>query len=130
MEVEIEAEVEVSCSGAEDEGGTGVDVACFFLCFFREDSLPLAEERFGEPGRLSDMLLAAEEVLLGRLVGVLVPLVVEPEGGLADAEAVLSLSEEAALRSSSFLRSSSLRRSASEPDDSLCPALIFEDSRE
>ncbi len=55
-------------SGAEDggalagdmgrDGGLRVDdwgwedVACCFLCFFREDSLPLASDRLGEPGRL------------------------------------------------------------------------------
>ena len=55
-------------SGADDEGGragdmgregTGEDVPdgwedepCFFLCFLRDDSVPLASERLGEPGRL------------------------------------------------------------------------------
>jgi hypothetical protein len=59
----------VPAAGAEDDRagdigleGAGVDVpvgwddetTCFFLCFFRLDSLPLVSDadRFGEPGRL------------------------------------------------------------------------------
>lgn len=62
----------VGC-GAEDEGGSGgefdreggcsvfwvgadgcddVVSGCFFFCFLREDSLPLASELSGDPGRL------------------------------------------------------------------------------
>ena len=60
-------------------------LAFFFFFFGCEDSLPLTSERFGEPPRL--MLLAsatrcvASRCLLGRLLGVLLPLVEEPEGG-------------------------------------------------
>ena len=40
-----------------DGGGLGWDAAAplRFMYFFREDSLPLASERLGDPGRLSDL---------------------------------------------------------------------------
>ena len=92
----------------------------FFLSFFLEDSLPLASERLGEPGRFSEV----EEMerwdrsgcLLGRPEGVLVPREEAPDGGLA-----LSFGEGTSFFSSaSFLICSSFRRSASVSDDSLC----------
>ena len=96
------------------------DVPFFFLSFLGEDSLPLASERLGEPGRFNE----AEDLvggfrsggLGGRRVGVLVPLEEAPDGGLP-----LSFSEGMFFFSSaSFLICSSLRRSASVSDDSLC----------
>lgn len=125
-------------SGAEDDGGragdmgpdgTGVDVPdgwedepCFFLCFLREDSVPLASERLGEPGRfraLVDAFLRGSGAF-NLLDGVLVPFVEAPEIILlASFDFRLSLSE-AAFLSSSFLRSSSFRRSVSVSSDSLC----------
>ncbi len=112
--------------------GTGVDVPdvpdgcedepCFFLCFLREDSVPLASERLGEPGRFSalvDAFLRGSEAF-GLVEGVLVPFVEAPEGTLlASLDFRLSLSE-AAFFSPSFLRSSSFRRSVSVSSDSLC----------
>ena len=86
------------------EGGPlGVDtpvwrldgLACFFLCFLREDSLPLASEMLGEPGRFTELeetnLWLESRDLLGRFEGVLVPLVELPELGLAGL--TLSLSD-------------------------------------
>lgn len=74
------------------EGGPlGVDtpvwrldgLACFFLCFLREDSLPLASEILGEPGRFRELeetdLWLESRGLLGRFEGVFVPLVELPE---------------------------------------------------
>jgi len=108
-----------------DGGPLGVDMPvlsledspCFFLGFLREDSLPLASERFGEPGRLRELedavRLRGSGSLLGRFEGVLVPFEEEPE-------LVLSLDLSAALFSSaSFLSCSSFRRSASVSDESL-----------
>ena len=113
------------------EGGPlGVDMPVagferlyFFLCFLRDDSLPLASERLGEPGRLRDVedtvRLRGSGCLAGRDEGVFVPLVEEPDGGWA-----LALSDAAAFFSSaSFLSCSSFKRSVSESDDSLCEML-------
>lgn len=92
---------EEDCSGAEeggggagergrDAGGTGVVVPvgweeegpCFFLCFLRADSVPLASERLGEPGRLRELVVdfLSGSLCLGRPDGVLVPLVEAPDG--------------------------------------------------
>ena len=87
---------------------------CFFFNFLREDSLPLASELSGEPGRLR-LLEDAEcfrgsECFEGRWEGVFVP----PEF------LTLSLSFSGDdLLSSAFLRSSSFRRSVSVDSDSL-----------
>ena len=97
----------------------GLERLCFFLCFLRDDSLPLASERLGEPGRLRDeedtVRLRGSGCLPGRAEGVFVPLVEEPDGGWG-----FDLSVAAAFVSSaSFLSCSSLRRSVSESEDSL-----------
>jgi len=111
-----------------EPGGTGVDVpvgweeeACFFLCFLREDSVPLASERLGEPGRLreleDDFLRGSE--CLGRPEGVFVPLEEAPDGTSSPSLLFdLSLSDETFF-SSSFFRSSSFSRSVSVSSDSL-----------
>ena len=105
--------VEVPVPGWRVEG-------CLFLCFLRADSLPLASERLGEPGRLRE---AEEDRWLGsfcfegRPEGVEVPLVEVPEGGWGSLS--LSFSEAVFFSSSSFLRCSSFRRSSSESSDSL-----------
>lgn len=46
-------------------------VACFFLSFFRDDSLPLDSERLGEPSRFLDFFNGSE--VFGRPEGVFVP---------------------------------------------------------
>lgn len=109
-----------------DGGPLGVDMPvlsledspCFFLGFLREDSLPLASERLGEPGRFSEVedavRLRGSECLLERLEGVFVPLEEEPEGGLS-----LGLSP-VFFSSASFFACSSFSRSASVSDASLC----------
>lgn len=93
---------------------------CSFLTRLCADSLPLASERFGEPGRLR---LAAEDSLLRKgsacfsalPEGVLLPLDEAPEGSLS----------ALALRSSSLVRSSSSRwRSSSESSESLCDDVL------
>ncbi len=85
-------------SGAEDDGGAGdmgrdpglgVPVAvgnaeddpCCFFDFFRADSVPLASDRFGEPGRfnVAPAFFNGSECLF-RPDGVLVPLVDAPDG--------------------------------------------------
>lgn len=92
----------------------------FFLTFLRRvDSLPLASERLGEPGRLRDASFAGCSGCLGRPVGVFVPLVEAPEGGLSDFALSLSLFSARALRSSSRRFSSSSFRFASS-SESLC----------
>jgi hypothetical protein len=118
-----------SCSGRGDPPGRGVNVPGVALClcfnFLRLDSLPLASERFGEPGRLREELATLEGFLSGspcfslRPEGVFVPLVEAPDAGFSPS---LPLSFVCAcnLASSSFLRSSSLARSVSESSDSLC----------
>ena len=95
------------------------DVPCFFfLCCFREDSLPLASERLGEPGRLREEDEAVRRrgsgCLLGRPEGVFVPREEEPDegGGFVLSATVCFLS------SSSFLSRSSFSRSASESESS------------
>ena len=112
-------------SGAEDEGAlTGdmgrdgglrledcgcEDVVCSFLCFLRDDSLPLAPERLGEPGRLRlfvEGFLERSEGLLDFGTGVEVP---EESFDVLD----FSRSDTVAFFSSSFLRSSSFFRSSS-----------------
>ena len=106
--------VEVPVLGWRVEG-------CLFLCFLRDDSLPLASERLGEPGRLredEDECCVWSLGLEGRPEGVEVPLVEVPEDGCGGLS--LSFSEVAFFSSSSFLRSSSFKRSSSESSDSLC----------
>ena len=132
----------VDC-GAEDEGGRGGEVGreggcrvllvctcactnefrlCFFFIFLRVDSLPLASELRGEPGRLS---LEDGEGLRGSLClealceGVLFPFEDVPEDGFAfEGLSCLSFSG-LVLLSSAFFRSSSLRSSVSVSSDSL-----------
>ena len=90
----------------------------------RVDSLPLASELSGEPGRLR-LLEDAEcfkgsECFDGRWEGVFVPLEEEPEC------LALSLSLSADdLLSSAFLRSSSFKRSVSVDSDSLYASLVI-----
>lgn len=106
----------------EDAWGWGVVRGCFFFCFLREDSLPLASEFRGDPARFFKLVVEVERLrgsacLEGRPDGVLVP--EAPE----DLDFFLSLSGvflfSAFLRSSSFLSSSSFRRSVSVSSDSL-----------
>lgn len=89
---------------------------CFFLCFFLEDSVPLASERSGDPGRLR--LVAyffSGSVCFGRPDGVFVPLEEAPEGTLL-VSLPLSLSD---LSPSFFFSSSSLSLSSSLASSSL-----------
>jgi len=89
----------------------------FFFCFLRDDSLPLASELRGEPGRLR--LLMDEEFLSGlsfSLEGVLVPLVEASDAFFGLDNFSFSGVD---LASSAFFRSSSLRRSVSVSPDSL-----------
>jgi len=90
---------------------------CFFFCFLREDSLPLASELRGDPGRLR--LFMDEEILSGLscfLEGVLVPFVEASDTTFGlDAFSFSGVD----LSSSAFLRSSSLSRSVSVSSDSL-----------
>lgn len=86
-----------------ERGPLGVDtpvwrldgLACFFLCFLRDDSLPLASEILGEPGRFKELeetdLWLESRGLLERFEGVFVPLVELPELGLVGL--TLSLSD-------------------------------------
>lgn len=95
---------------------------CFFFCFLREDSLPLASEPRGEPGRLRYEPEEVRERGSGRREGVL-----EPEVGGFLGFSDLSFSflgvfsgvdvEEAAAAALFF--SSSLRRSVSVESESL-----------
>jgi hypothetical protein len=117
-----------SGAGWEDEGagdmgrdpGIGVDVpvgwddACFFLSFFREDSLPLDSERLGEPDRLRLFDFFRGSECLGRPEGVLVPFDDAPEGSLE--VSILAF----ALASSSFRLSIAFCFSSSEVSSSLC----------
>lgn len=93
-----------------------------FFCFLREDSLPLASERLGEPGRLRawDDDSLSGSLVLGRFEGVLLPLVEVPEAVFSVVSPALPLPFSAAAFSSSRLRSSSFCFSASESSDSLC----------
>ena len=101
----------LACAWGWDEEVRG----CFFLCFLRVDSLPLASELRGEPGRLRLLeeveCLRGSACLEGRLEGVLVP---EESFGLC-----FSCLSGVVLVSSAFLRSSSFRRSVSVESDSL-----------
>lgn len=99
---------------------------CLLLGFLRDDSLPLASERSGEPGRLSEcrddnFLAVSGSLLRGNEVfanGVFVPMEEVPEGCLSPS---LALSFPC-LFSSTLLPSSSFSFSASllERSDSLC----------
>jgi len=85
-----------------------------FLSLFLLDSLPLASERLGEPGRLREepaAWLRASPCFSARPEGVFVP-VDAPDGGLSPS----SLSSLSSL----FFLSSSFCRSVSESSDSLC----------
>lgn len=86
-----------------------------FFCFLRDDSLPLASDRLGDPGRLR----ASGSPVFGRFKGVLLPFVEVPDGGFSVVSPALPLPFSAAAFSSSFLRSSSFKRSASESSESL-----------
>ena len=107
------------CGGGEvglEEACSDWGTLCCFFTFLRADSVPLASERLGEPGRFSLLALVfldASGALPGRCEGVLLPFVDAPDGGF-EAPA-LSISD---FFSSSFLRSSSFRRSVSESSDS------------
>ena len=102
-------------AGAEGWLG-GWTMPGFFFCFLREDSLPLASERFGDPGRLMAVMgFLDKSKCLGRPDGVFVPLVELPDGGFSALSLPLLFS--AAFRSSSFLRSSSLSLSVSESSE-------------
>ena len=88
---------------------------CFFFAFLREDSLPLASERLGDPVRLSDELaFLTASIVLGRPEGVLVPLLDAPEPTCA-----LSLPLDCSSSAFFFSSSSFLRRSTSESSE-LC----------
>ncbi len=87
------------------------------MCFLSEDSLPLASELRGDPGRLR--LLMDEKVLSGLscfLEGVLVSLL-EASDEIFGLDAFSFSGVDFA--SSAFLRSSSFRRSVSVSSDSL-----------
>lgn len=90
---------------------------CFFGFLTREDSLPLASERLGEPGLLRMPLRKGSELLiiLEGVPGVLV--------GAAVADAEL-LPFSAACFSSSLFFSSSFWRSTSLSSESLCLLLV------
>lgn len=97
-----------------------MDRGCFFFCFLRVDSLPLASDWRGEPGRLrlvvDKEVLRASPCFEGRWEGVLLPFEEVPEEGLGFALSFSGFN----LLSSAFLRSSSLRRSASVSSELLC----------
>ena len=106
----------------EDAGGWAVVRGCFFFCFLRVDSLPLASEFRGDPGRFLRLLvevdcLRGSACLEWRPDGVLVPEAPEDLDFFFSFSGVVLLS--AFLRSSSFLASSSFRRSVSVSSDSL-----------
>ena len=92
-----------------------------FLCFLREDSLPLASEMLGEPGRVREEGLVEADgrgCLEVRFEGVLVPREEAPDEafealGFSRSEAVVALA-------SSLRRSSALASSVSVSSDSLC----------
>lgn len=90
----------------------GCEDACFFLSFFREDSLPLDSERLGDPGRLRFFVFSGSECF-GRPEGVLVPLDDAPEGSFDGS--ILTF----ALASSSFRLSITFCFSSSEVSSSL-----------
>lgn len=94
---------------------------CFFLIFLREDSLPLASERLGDPGRLRIPLRNGSAGLI--LVGVLVPLTEDgADGGFGFASS-FALPLPCCCCSSAFFRSSSFNLSVSLSSDSLCSLL-------
>lgn len=105
----------LSPAGAEEEGARefclgvpallGWEEPCFFLCFFRVDSLPLVSEAdmCGDAARFRWLCFFRESVF-GRPSGVLLPFEEEP-----DAAGLLAIS----LFFSFSFASSSLRRSSS-----------------
>lgn len=112
-------------TGAEEDGagdigrdpGIGVLVPvgweeCFFFCFFRDDSLPLDSEGFGDPERFKLFDFFMGSVCLGRPEGVFDPFVEVPDGSLDSALAL-------AFASSSFRLSISFCFSSSEVSSSL-----------
>ncbi len=106
----------------EDTWGWAVVRGCFFFCFLRLDSLPLASELRGDPARFLRLLLVVDcfmgsACLEGRPEGVLVPEAPEDLDFFLSLSGVFLLS--AFLRSSSFLSSSSFKRSVSVSSDSL-----------
>jgi hypothetical protein len=94
-----------------------VDEGCFFLCFFRDDSLPLDSERLGDPGLLRLLDFFEGSKCLGRPDGVFVPLDEAPEASL-DSDLALFFA------SSSFCLSISFCFSSSEVSSSLCKVLV------
>jgi len=120
-------EVDAGCdAGAGDIGrdpGIGVLLPvgweeCFFLCFFRDDSFPLASEaeRLGDPGLLRDLFFNGSECL-GRPEGVLVPFDEVPDGSF-DSNLALFFA------SSSLRLSISLCFSSSDVSSSLYSSLV------
>lgn len=105
----------------EDIWGWSVVRGCFFFCFLRLDSLPLASEFRGDPARFFRFVVEVEflrgSCLEGRPEGVLVPDAPEDLDFFFSLSGVFLFS--AFLRSSSFLASSSFRRSVSVSSDSL-----------
>ena len=106
----------------EDAWSWAVMSGCFFFCFLRVDSLPLASEFRGDPVRFFGLLvevgcLRGSTCLEGRPEGVLVPDAPEDLDFFFSLSGVFLFS--AFLRSSSFLSSSSFRRSVSVSSDSL-----------
>lgn len=108
-------------AGAGDIGrdpGIGVLVpgceVCFFLCFFRDDSFPLASEaeRPGDPRLLRFLPFFNGSVCLGRPEGVFVPFDEAPEGNFDSALALF-------FASSSFRLSISFCFSSSDVSSSL-----------
>lgn len=98
---------------------------CFFFCFLREDSLPLASEFRGDPARFLRLFVEVEFLwgsacFEGRPEGVLVPEAPEDLFFFFSLSGVFLFS--AFLRSSSFFASSSFRRSVSVSSDSLWKA--------
>ena len=96
---------------------------CFFFCFFRLDSLPLASEFSGDPTRFLRLVLEVDclrgsACLEDRPEGVLAPEAPEDLDFFFSLSGVLLLFS-AFLRSSSFLSSSSFKRSVSVSSDSL-----------
>jgi hypothetical protein len=90
--------------------GRGVAVPPLVLSFMRLrlDSLPLASERLGEPGRLMAFTRSGSPCFSLRPDGVFAPLEDAPDGGFVlPLSLALSLGSCFALASSSFLRSSS-----------------------
>jgi hypothetical protein len=101
--------------------GLGVEVPCLTIfARLRLDSLPLASERVGDPGRLIALTRRVSECFSLRPDGVFAPLDDAPDGGLVPSFGLLFGSCFAFSSSSaSRLRSSSLVRSASESSLSL-----------